>query len=419
MCGGQEGAPRSKHKARTSSPRLKQKGDSRSSTPRNTTTPNQVIGDSPLSLERSPVAMIIQPVTPDPSPSPGPSFPLPDSRGFVTPTKRNGGTTGWTHFQIKSEPSSPVPQTPQRDDSDRAGVKTEPASPRTPRSHTSVSSSPGCTPGKSNGNPGWTHLQIKSEPTSPVPGVAGGWQSISSLTTPPKVSTPSAQTVVCNNQTNSIAANSSPLFKPVSMQIGSIGSKTGTPKLDSTESTAVNSTPTINISNSNFRVGDGVITQTLGGDQSLVTKIPETPSPKSNLQGAAAGSQGIRVPAPPGKPATPANQANVYVKCIDNQGKIYLIPQHLLAKSPAATAVSSATGPAESPSGPHVRGQGQIMASPQNKGLITSPQVRGQVIVGSSPNVLIQKSGQRAPSQVRFIFTSLFSFSKLYLKKIK
>ncbi len=373
------------------------------------------------------------------------------SGGLMTPTKTKVGMTGWTHLQIKSEPSSPIPRvmstTPTRsslvsEDSnsshsvDRAilmgtgslsgrsenttpvPIKIEPMSPdrvslnRTPVKHLGemggITVTPAATPTKNGTSSGWTHVQIKSEPTSPVqivPTGMSGWQRISNLTTPPKSNRPVSPA-------SSKGSLSSPVgIKPVTLQIGSIGSKTGN-STSSSEATTPETpqdgtakTPIINIGGTTT-TGEVLHSRTIGGSsivmggqslgQTLTSPLRlgqggmDVKKASPGLVRTAEGGMLLIQPggpanrpqlAPPiGMPAPRPGQPTVYVKCVDNQGKIYLIPQHLLTKVPTPAGSPVVSPARQLTPGQVIIGQ-QSLLNPQK----VNPRIPAPHLVQTSP----------------------------------
>ena len=198
----------------------------------------------------------------------------------------------------------------------------------------------------------WTHhVQIKSEPTSPQqssPGPNKGWKNIVNLSSPLKQE-PDAMT--CSPQRSKVSGVSLLSRTPpdVSLSQRSSGHAQTPPQIILTPGGSI-------IQQHNISQGHGKGNQiSLMTGQSALSNLQVTPKGQSGMtaspSGASAVMQGgqpqtLLLGPSPSQPKVPAlssptaarnQQSAVYIRCLDNQGKVYLIPQQLLNKSSPGT----------------------------------------------------------------------------------
>ena len=218
---------------------------------------------------------------------------------------------------------------------------------RTPRSSPATSPRSLASPG--SGSQGWTRLQIKNEPSSPK---ASTITTLGTILADPKLKNVSQTTfgnAVAKQDRTSVADNTinisgncvpATMSKPT-MQITFGGSKTATTSCQPNMSSALSA-----------MLREPVTTKpsyaSVVKSAANASKVPQfvfksEPSPVSKVKTPQANTVGGAVvdkvvSQPPATGAAGSAQSTVYVKCLDNQGKVYLIPQHLLVKSPVGGA---------------------------------------------------------------------------------
>ena len=184
---------------------------------------------------------------------------------------------------------------------------------------------------------GWTRIQIKSEPDSPRASPVGkkGWQNIASLTSPIKTEV---------QEKSDLSTGNTVVISPEQKQV------TSPAKLIMTPGGGI-----LHVAQPVIGQGQGKISlvtgQTTPSNQpiTIVSQSPgsilrTTASPSAPGQVLNMSPVGGTLVATPGN-VTPRqqqqqqqSQPTVYIRCSDNSGKVYLIPQHVLSKtSPAAT----------------------------------------------------------------------------------
>ena len=279
----------------------------------------------------------------------------------ATPSK----TDGWMHFQIKKEPTSPAPQlipaaSPRSvyvKSESGAGGRDSPVHRRTigagsrigrvsPMTSVSGASDTSRLPSPVTPTKDWTHVQIKSEPTSPVP--MPGWQNLSSLMSPTKppslgaLSPPPAKSAspllkAVSGASGGLLSPPLPVMekpspvRPVTMNIGSIGSKMAASPVLTTSTVTAAIAPITKQSTQVATIASPSVTVTTRPPRPSVPQVAR-PGGMLIIQPPLPASTASR-PSTPALPAPRPGQATVFVKCMDNQGKIYLIPQHLLTKT--------------------------------------------------------------------------------------
>lgn len=244
---------------------------------------------------------------------------------------------------IKEEPMSP-PRTVTPVKMVLGGLGTSPARVNSPASGTT-------TPVKEGA--GWTRIQIKSEPNSPraSPVAKKGWQNISMLTSPIKQETPDVGQIKSEPGHNLVSKTvTTDLLQQKPQQTSIVISQ----DLGQKQDTAVSHSGQAHrfASPNQPKVSQGQVLSGVSGTavrgSGLVTVQSTGPAASSS----ASPVMGNTVISSPGNTTPKSSQPTVYIRCHDNQGKVYLIPQHVLNKT---SSVGSTIPVASQPRPSHVQ----------------------------------------------------------------